>query len=200
MRPLGFFPVFMFLRCLSEYPQAGLSCISSDPRVPCANLTKAVISFSCGSRLCPSGLCDSPLLLVVSWAHGWTERLLDSDLQLSAFDSITLECGILYVNWLDGIPKGWGTFKPFSFLPWAVTMLETLWRTPKEYGSLPEMTEETKLQQDSSISKERKGHKHFGISMLKTLVFSVKSGFWLHIVLKISLQGFVDILLIIFHN
>ena len=132
IHPLGFFPVFMFLRCLSEYPQAGLSCVSSDPRVSCANLTKAAISFSCGSRLCPSGLCDSLLLLIVSSARGWMGRLLDRDLQLSALDSIKLECGILYVNWLDGIPNGWDTFKPFSFLPWAITMLETLRIAPKE--------------------------------------------------------------------
>ena len=32
-------------------------------------------------------------------------------------------------------------------------MLETLWIAPKEYGSLPELTEETKLQQDSLIKK-----------------------------------------------
>ena len=56
-------------------------------------------------------------------------------------------------------------------------MLETLWIAPKEYGSLPELTEETKLQQDSLIKKERRVCKHFCISILKTLVFSVKSGF-----------------------
>lgn len=55
---IGFFSLHVFLRCLSEYPQAGLSYISSDPRVPC-RLTSCD-QFLLGSRLCPSGLCDSP--------------------------------------------------------------------------------------------------------------------------------------------